>query len=173
MLPVTPKTISDFELTDQDGKSFRFSSLRGRPALVFFGFAHCANICPAALTKLNIVKQSGDGEVRRVPVVMISVDGERDTPETMKAFLARFSGNFIGLTGDPRKVREIAAQFAAVFFKGQPKDASGNYVIEHTSQVYAVDKSGHVRAEFYDASIEAMTSITKTLVNESVPPNQS
>jgi protein SCO1/2 len=173
MVPAAPKVISDFELTDQTGATFRFSSLQGEPALVFFGFAHCPDVCPAALAKLKLLKQSADHELRQVRVVMISVDGERDTPESMREYLARFAPDFIGLTGDPRKVREIAAQFSAVFFKGQPRDTSGNYVIEHTSQVYAVDKSGRVRAEFYDASIEAITGVTKALLNEPVNRNQS
>src|SRR5213075_2590850 len=44
-----PKAISDFELVDQEGHPFKFSQLRNRPALVFFGFTHCPEVCPATL----------------------------------------------------------------------------------------------------------------------------
>ena len=36
--------------------------------------------------------------------ILISVDGDRDTPEAMARFLAQFSPGFIGLTGDPETV---------------------------------------------------------------------
>jgi len=34
-------TIGDAELTDQNGQPFKLSALRGRVALIFFGFTHC------------------------------------------------------------------------------------------------------------------------------------
>ena len=37
-LAADPAVISDFELTDQDGRPFHFTQLRGREALFFFGF---------------------------------------------------------------------------------------------------------------------------------------
>jgi protein SCO1/2 len=40
-----PAPLADFTLTDHLGRARNFSSLRGNPALVFFGFAHCPNIC--------------------------------------------------------------------------------------------------------------------------------
>src|SRR5688572_22330748 len=41
-----PVPVADFTLTDQSGKPRAFSSLKGEPALVFFGFTHCPNVCP-------------------------------------------------------------------------------------------------------------------------------
>jgi protein SCO1/2 len=160
------RIIGDFELTNQDGRSVRFSSLKGAPALVFFGFTHCPDVCPTTLQKLKLLKQSGDGEFDQVAVVMISVDGDRDTPASLKDYLASFSGDFVGLTGDPRKIRDIAAQFPAVFFKGLPEDAAGNYRVQHTSQVYAVDRAGRVRAQFSDASVATMGDVIRELVHE-------
>lgn len=105
------KAIADFELADQNGKPLRLSDLRGEPVLVFFGFAHCPNVCPATLGVLKTAHASKDRAVRRARMVMISVDGERDTPEAMRAYLSPISKDFIGLTGDPKLVLEIAQQF--------------------------------------------------------------
>jgi cytochrome oxidase Cu insertion factor (SCO1/SenC/PrrC family) len=41
------------------GRPFSSSSLRGRPALVFFGYAHCPRCCPAALAKLKMLQSQG------------------------------------------------------------------------------------------------------------------
>lgn len=151
----TPRAIQDFELMDQSGKPRKFSSFQGAPLLVFFGFTHCPDACPAAMQQLRTLTQSKDAAVQRTQVVMISVDGTRDTPAVMKAYLEPISKKFIGLTGTPLKVRDIAAQFSAVFFKGAA-DKIGGYRVDHTTQIYLVDGTGKVRAAFGNAPTQAM-----------------
>lgn len=160
-----PVTIADFKLTDQDGRPRTFSNLRGAPTLVFFGFTHCPDVCPAAMTKLKLLHESSGGALRAVRVVMISVDGERDTPAAMKKFLAAFPPAFVGLTGNPRAVADIAARFSAVAFKEQP-DPKGNYDYFHSSQIFLVDKDGRLRASFADASLENMETVTRLVLDE-------
>ena len=160
-----PAPIADFTLTDQEGKPLAFSSLRGDPVLVFFGFTHCPSICPTTLARLRSLHAARDGALKSARVVLISVDGDRDTPERLKAYLAPLSADFIGLTGDPKATSKIAARFAAVFFK-EPAAKDGSYNVMHSTQVFAVDKAGNVRASFVDASIEDMATITQLLVDE-------
>ena len=161
-----PALIADFTLTDHNGKALSFSSLRGEPALVFFGFTHCANVCPTTLARLKSLHAARGGALKRAHIVLVSVDGERDTPAALKAYLEPLSRDFIGLTGDPRATSKIAAQFAAVFFK-EPPGKDGNYNVMHSTQVFAVDKAGRLRASFVDASIEDMATITHLLLKES------
>jgi protein SCO1/2 len=160
----TPLQLAYFELLDQDGHPFRFSQRKGAAALVFFGFTHCPDVCPTTLHKLKLLtdalRQAGGSAPA---VIMISVDGDRDTPAALKAYLALLSKDFIGLTGDARQVRAIAADFSAVFFKGLPADSSGNYRVEHTSQVYLVDARGRLRATFFDATVEQMSRTVRSL----------
>ena len=160
-----PALIADFTLTDHTGKARSFSSLRGEPALVFFGFTHCANVCPATLARLKSLHVARGGALKRARIVLVSVDGERDTPAALKAYLEPLSRDFIGLTGDPKATSKIAAQFAAVFFK-EPPGKDGNYNVMHSTQVFAVDKAGRLRASFVDASIEDMATITELLLKE-------
>ncbi len=160
-----PAAVADFTLTDQAGKPRRFSSLQGEPMLVFFGFTHCPNVCPTALGRLKLLHESRNGALKDARVVLVSVDGERDTPARLKSYLAPLSPDFIGLTGDPKATAAIAAQFAAVFFK-EPAGKDGNYNVMHSTQVFAVDKAGRLRASFADASIEDMATITALLLAE-------
>jgi len=160
-----PKAIADFELTDQAGRPRSFASLRGTPLLIFFGFTHCPDVCPAALTKLKLLHESGGGSLKAARVVMISVDGDRDSPAVMKRYLATFSPDFIGLTGQPRAVADIAARFTAVAFKDRP-DAAGNYGYFHSSQVFLVDGAGRLRASFSDATVENMATVTGQVMRE-------
>src|SRR5688500_683403 len=69
-----PAPVADFTLTDQSGKPLRFSSLRGEPVLVFFGFTHCTSVCPAALGRLKLLHESQDGALKDARIVLVSVD---------------------------------------------------------------------------------------------------
>ena len=43
----------DFELVDDRGEAVRPQDLIGRPALVFFGFAGCPDVCPTTLGNIG------------------------------------------------------------------------------------------------------------------------
>jgi len=159
--------IPDVELIDHNGRPFRLSTLHGRITLVFFGFTNCPDVCPIAMNKMRQLEASRSAEATDIAYVMISVDGERDTPEVMKEFLARFSARFIGLTGDPRDIKAIAREFSVAFFKGA--ETNNNYTISHSPQVFVLDQAGQLRAEFYDATIEAMIGVTNALLKEAEP----
>ena len=160
-----PAPIADFTLADQAGKARAFSSLRGEPVLVFFGFTHCASACPLTMARLKALHGAEGGKLKAARVVMISVDGERDTPAAMKAYLEPLSRDFIGLTGDPKATAKIAAGFAAVFFK-EPAGKEDSYNVMHSTQIFAVDKAGRLRASFANASIEDMAKFTRLLLEE-------
>jgi protein SCO1/2 len=160
--------VEDFSLTDQDGRPFGLANLRGRDTLVFFGFTRCTNTCPAAMFKMKLMAASLEEAGESSPaVVLISVDGDRDTPAVLKDYLQGYPKNFIGLTGDPKAVRGIAAGFKAVFFKGLPYDDAGHYQVEHTSMIYLVDADGRIRATFVDAPVEVMAATTRLITAQS------
>jgi protein SCO1/2 len=164
MVLATSRTTGDLEMTDHLGARKRLSDLAGAPALVFFGFTHCPDACPATIQKLALLKAARAKELDGLRVVLISVDGERDTPQALKAFLARFSGDFVGLTAPAAQVRGLALGFSAPFFKDPPRD--GAYLVQHSTRVYALDKQGQLRAELYEASAEATAAIARALLAE-------
>jgi protein SCO1/2 len=163
---IPPKPIADFVLTDQNGKPFRLSQLKGSPVLVFFGFTNCPLACPTAMAQLLSVSRGADRAAREARVVFISTDGERDTPAVMKKYLARLSPDFIGLTGPPKDVGVIAARFSAVFFRGRAADQSGNYLVDHTTQIYLLDRRGRLRATFFDAPVDTLARLTSAVAVE-------
>lgn len=159
------REVRDFALTDAAGKTVHLSQFQGAPVLVFFGFAHCPTVCPMALTKLRALEKDHARELGGTRVVVISVDGERDTPSMLAEWLTPISPNFIGLTGPTRVVNDIASQFSAAFFKGASQP-SGEYLVEHSSQIFLLDAAGRLRATFYDAPIETLASVTQTIAAE-------
>jgi protein SCO1/2 len=83
----------------------------------------------------------------------------------MQVFLEPFGPQFLGLTGAPADVRKVADGYKAVFFKGMPRPAGG-YDVEHTSQVYLVDRAGRLRATFQGAGSEEIASVTRQVLQE-------
>jgi cytochrome oxidase Cu insertion factor (SCO1/SenC/PrrC family) len=169
----TPKQIGDAVFTDQNGAPFKLSDLRGKVAFVLFGFTNCPDVCPVSMERLRELHDSGLLGGEDVAYVMISVDGDRDTPAAMKAFLAKYSSDFIGLTAEPARVRPIAEQFSATFFQGSRHGHNGGYNVTHSPQIFVLDAAGRVRAEFYSASLEAMAGVTRALLDEEGAPRPS
>ena len=164
-----PREITDAELTSHKGESFRLTQLRGRPSLIFFGFTNCADVCPAAMAKFLQLERSGLLDSHAVNFALISVDGERDSPEAMRVFLRQFSEAFVGLTGDPGDVRKIATSFRAPFFKGDMRGADGSYSVAHSTQMFLLDRAGRLRAELHNPTVEAMAGITNAVLAETDP----
>ena len=166
LLAEPPRAIAEFQLTNQAGKSTKLADLRGAPLLVFFGFTHCSSVCPTALHQLRQLEREHRAELGKTRIVIISVDGERDTPQAMSTWLKPLSANFIGLTGAPARVHEIASNFSAAFFK-QPETAPGEYQLQHNSQFFLVDSQGRLRATFFNAPLATVASVTHSIATES------
>lgn len=142
---LNPRAAYDFTLTDNKGKPFRLSSQRGKVVLIFFGFVNCPDVCPTTLLELKKVYQAlTPEERRRVQVVMISVDPERDTPEVLDKYVTFFDSSFIGLTGTPQQIAEVAKPYGVFYQKSEIKSAK-QYNVDHTASTYLIDPKGALR----------------------------
>jgi protein SCO1/2 len=151
-----PRALPSFTLTDQHGRPFRSdAAFAGRVSLVFFGFVNCPDVCPTTLLRVRNLL-AADSALADVQVVMISVDGERDTPAALKRVLGAISPRFVGLTGDPVRVRPVARSFSASFVKQPPSGPDGAYVVDHSAQLYLVDRSGRLATIFFNAPDETL-----------------
>src|SRR5262245_43590543 len=160
-----PRAIAAAEFTDEEGRATSLRDLRGKVAFILFGFTNCADACPLTMERLGQFRDSAGLNPADVAYVMISVDGERDTPAVMKEFLARYPEEFIGLTAPPNQVTPVAQQFSAAFFKGA-HDAHGKYDVAHSPQIFVLDAAGNLRAELFGASIESMAAVALALLAE-------
>jgi len=139
-----------FTLIDQTGKTVTDKDFRGRYMLVFFGFTHCPDVCPAELQVMaDALGQLGPKAAEIVPV-FITLDPERDTPEAVGAYLKNFGPNFVGLTGSPEAIASAAKAYRVSFSKFEYKDDNGQsgYSIDHSTLLYLMDKNGEYIAHF-------------------------
>ncbi len=133
-----------FELVGKDGKTVTDQDFRGRYMLVFFGFTHCPDICPAELQVMAQAVEGLGANADKVVPIFISVDPERDTPEAVTAYVENFGPNFVGLTGSPEAVAEAAKAYRVTYQKFEYKDQQGDYgySIDHSSLVYLMSPDG-------------------------------
>jgi protein SCO1/2 len=64
----------DFTLTDQDGRPYTLSAQRGHAIALFFGYAHCPDICPTTLAALARAKRQLGAAGSGFDVVFVTVD---------------------------------------------------------------------------------------------------
>ena len=135
-----------FTLTDQSGATVSQNDLAGRHLLVFFGFTHCAQICPTQMSKLTaaMTKLDRSGHAGEVTPVFVSVDPERDTPMQVARFLTRFDRRFVGLTGPRTALTEAAASFKAYLPPAALPAGTGDYQVVHATTVYIVDPQSRI-----------------------------
>lgn len=156
----------DFEMTDGDGKPFKLSDLKGNVVVLSFGYTHCPDVCPTELlTYSDTLKQLGD-DAKNVKVVFASVDPERDTPELIGKYAKQFNPEFIGITAtEGQALQVIKQQYRVVSAKVNQKEDSANYLVDHTSGAYLIDKEGEV-AIFspYGSEPDAIAADIRTLL---------
>jgi protein SCO1/2 len=147
--PVTspPKLPSgaDFVLQSADG-TVDSKALRGKVLLVYFGYTHCPDVCPASMTAGAMALKTLAAEERsRVRLLMVSVDPERDTLKHLKEYTAYFHPEMIGVTGSAEEIAQLAKAFGAGYIR-QPAAADGSYAVDHTTATYVVDPEGRLAA---------------------------
>ncbi len=138
-------------LVDQSGASFTQAQLRGAASLIYFGFTNCPDVCPTTLAKLAQVERSG--VVPNLRVIFITVDPMRDRPAVLAPYVRAFDARFIGLTGPPSAIRELAARLGVAYERVDLP--GGDYTIDHSAVVLLLDQAGRVVAVFtapFDAS---------------------
>jgi protein SCO1 len=131
-----------FELVGKDGKTVTDEDFRGRYMLVFFGFTHCPDICPAELQVMSAVLDDLGADADKVVPIFITLDPERDTPDKVSAYVANFGPNFVGLTGSPEQIAKAAKEYRVVYQKFQDESMGDNYSIDHSALLYLMGPDG-------------------------------
>ena len=131
-----------FELVGKDGKTVTDEDFRGRHMLVFFGFTHCPDICPAELQIMAAALETLGPEGENIVPIFITLDPERDTPEAVTAYVENFSPNFVGLTGSPEAIDKAAKAYRVTYKKFQDETMGDSYSIDHSALVYFMSPDG-------------------------------
>lgn len=154
----------EFSLTDHRGKPRTLADFRGKVVVVFFGYVHCPDVCPTTLLELkSVIEQLGE-DGKRVQVLFITVDPERDTPELLAQYMPVFHPDFLGLYGDAEQTARTAKEFK-VFYQKVSGSRPDNYSVDHTAGTYVFDPKGRVRLFLSHGRAGTLAEDIRTLLN--------
>lgn len=145
-----PIEVPPFTFTDTEGQPYDFlERTSGTLSFVFFGFTHCPDVCPVQLA--NLAAALGDlgyADRRRIEVIFVSTDPERDTPDVIREYLNRFDHEFTGLTAPIDEVNELLAALGLPPAVKEPVEGTDDYMVGHVAQIMAVTGDGRVRVAY-------------------------
>jgi protein SCO1/2 len=139
-----PKVVPQFTLTDASGHGFTRGELLGSPALVFFGFTHCPDVCPTTLLKLAQIRKHA--ALAHLRVVFVSIDPQRDTPPVLGVYVHAFDPAFEGLTGSSQAIAALAAAFGVAV--NRVDLPGGDYTMDHSAVVFLINDAAQIAAIF-------------------------
>ncbi len=135
----------DVSFTDQDGRPFSLRSLRGSPVLISMFYGSCQTMCPILIEDAREVDAAlPPAERARLRVVMVTIDGERDTPERLRALAAERRmplPRWTLLRGSDHDVRELAMVLGVQY----RRISNGNYA--HSSVLSVLDPEGRIAVQ--------------------------
>jgi protein SCO1 len=147
-----------FTLVGRDGKPVTDQAFRGKYMLVFFGFTHCPDICPAELQVMAAALDELGPKANEIIPIFITLDPERDTPMVVSDYVTNFSPRFVGLTGSSEQIAAAAKAYRVVYSKFQQDKTSSDYSIDHSALVYLMGKDGEYITHFaYGTPASQMT----------------
>ena len=134
----------DFQLTDHNGKPRTLADFKGKLVVLFFGYTHCPDVCPTTLAELALVMKQLGEDAKKVQVLFVTVDPERDTPQLLAQYVPSFNSSFLGLYGDAAATAAVAKEFKIVYQKVAGSSPE-NYTMDHSAGTYVFDQSGRLR----------------------------
>lgn len=131
----------DFTVMTSEGP-LSLADLRGEVVLLYFGYAHCPDVCPTDLAVIGMaIKSLEPREQARVRGFFVSIDPDRDNPENLRQYAGYFHERIIGGTHTIEELKRITGQYAAGFII-DPHEPGSNYTVSHTASTYVIDARG-------------------------------
>ena len=140
----------DFTLQSPNG-SASLHDYKGKVVLLYFGYTFCPDICPTSLgfTTQALSALTPD-ELKKVQMLFVTVDPERDTLDKLKAYTAYFHPSVLGLTGSPEEIAKVARLYGAMYvlmtledFALPPENLEGIEELVKDLTLVKVPGSGH------------------------------
>ena len=138
-----------FDLIDHTGMRVTDQDVIDGPTLMYFGYTFCPDVCPLDTYRnaetVAVLKDRGID----VKPVLVTIDPERDTPESMAAFVEYLHEDMVGLTGS---AEAIAAAIKAYRVYAVKNGEGENYLMDHSTWTYLMAPE-HGFLEFFGRDI--------------------
>lgn len=96
------------------------------------------------MADLATAKRALGADGGQVKVAFITVDPQRDTPETLGRYLGVFDKSFLGLSGSEVEMKRVLDAYQVKATRQGAPDAK-SYTVDHTAFAYVIDRQGRLR----------------------------
>ena len=133
-----------FALTDHTGQLRHLADFKGKAVVIFFGYTQCPDVCPTTMSAMAEAMKLLGEDAKRVQVLFVTLDPERDTQALLAAYVPQFDPSFIGLYADLPTTAATAKEFK-VYYQKQAGRTPQTYSIDHSASDYVYDPEGRLR----------------------------
>lgn len=161
LFPVA-RDIKAFKLVTGNGTEFTERDFQQHWTLLFFGFTHCASVCPSTFEVLKRVYPDLHAQFPQLQVVLISVDPERDSSEALKKYTQSYHPDFLGVSGKLQEIRKLQSQLGVY---SSSESTTGNYQIQHSPSILLINPKGQWAGLLrFGLKPEELTQAVKTAI---------
>ena len=164
-------TISDFKLTNQEGQTVTWDSLKGKIIVADFFFTHCPTICPGLTRNMKRMAESlnngqkvGDRTNKYLRFLSFSIDPERDSVDRLKFWADKYQINpdqWWLLTGDKKQIYDLILKEIKI----PVEDGNGvDSNFAHTDHFVLIDSSRHVRGYYHGLDTASLGQLSEDMI---------
>ena len=155
-------------LADADGKTVASDDFPSKWLLIYFGYIHCADQCPTALSAMVEALDEIGPAAQHIQPLFVTVDPERDRGPALREFVAAFDKRIVGLTGSQEQLASSAKALGVKYEKVVA--GGGDYVIDHSATLSVVGPDRREVLTFSMAEPYAIAAKLVTLLERAGAP---
>jgi protein SCO1/2 len=158
-----PQPAPPLNLKTTAGEPYRLADHQGRAVLLYFGYTHCPDECPATLSEWKWIADQLGPDNGAVRYVFVTIDPTRDTATVLRDFLDQFNPNIVGLLGSAEQIDAAKAGYGV--FAEPDDDHDENSAVTHTSRTFLIGPQGKLLSGYtYDEPREALLADIRYLL---------
>ncbi len=147
-----------FTMLNEKGETVTEKTFTGKYMLIFPGFTHCGDVCPAQLQVMAAAFVALGPLAEKITPVFVSIDPDRDTPQVMADYVKNFDPRLQGLTGTPEQVAAFAKAYHIFYQKVPNPKLPEEYEMDHSSILYLMGPDGTFMTHFtYTTDAKALS----------------
>lgn len=129
------------DLIDMQGKEITEKAFRDSWWMLYFGFTHCPDACPMALANMQQIKARLP-ENSNIRFALISVDPQRDSPDTLREYVTHFDQDFYAATGSKEQLDLLTAGLHVVYVIDPDAAQEQDYNVDHSNFMVLINPAG-------------------------------
>lgn len=133
-----------FEMRDENDRPVTDKDYADTYKMVFFGFTHCPDVCPAGMQKMAKTLEKLGDNAQMITPLFVSVDPRRDQPEILREYTDMFDARIIGLRGNEKQTQNMEDKFKVYAEKIANDKGEGFEMYAHSAHIYLTDRNNHM-----------------------------